>query len=412
MAHDTTLSPFAPAKHPEVPAIKGVRFAAVEAGIKYKGRTDLMLAVLEPGSVAGGVLTKSRTCSAAVNWCRDKLKSGQARAVVVNAGNANAFTGRKGDEAVQLTAEAAAKAVGCKTDEVYLASTGVIGEPMDAGAFAHRIQEMAGTASQTAWFDAASAIMTTDTFPKLATTSCKIGSETVTIGGFAKGSGMIAPDMATMLSFIFTDANITQPLLQELTFEIADKTFNCITVDSDTSTSDTVLVFATGKSGGAQISEKDSPEAMAFHDALQEVMLDLAQQVVKDGEGLTKFVTVNVTGAASDAAAKSIALAMGNSPLLKTAIAGEDANWGRVVMAVGKSGEEANRDRLKIQFGPHVLANEGQRAPDYSEDVAAAYMKNSEIEVSVDVGIGDGKATIWTCDLTHGYISINADYRS
>ncbi|MEM7747539.1 MAG: bifunctional glutamate N-acetyltransferase/amino-acid acetyltransferase ArgJ, partial [Pseudomonadota bacterium] len=382
------------------------------AGIKYKGRKDLMLAVLDEGTVAGGVLTKSRTCSAAVNWCRERLKSGQARAVVVNAGNANAFTGKKGDDAVRLTAEAAADAVGCKTDEVYLASTGVIGEPMDAGAFAHSIKEMAGTANEAAWFDAASAIMTTDTFPKLATTTCTIGDKTVTIGGFAKGSGMIAPDMATMLSFVFTDAKIAQPLLQELTFGIADKTFNCITVDSDTSTSDTVLVFATGGAGNAEIQDKNTTEAKAFYDALHEVMLDLAQQVVKDGEGLTKFVTINVTGAASDAAAKRIALAMGNSPLLKTAIAGEDANWGRVVMAVGKSGEEADRDRLKIQFGPHVLANEGERAPDYSEDVAAAYMKNAEIEVSVDVGIGNGKATIWTCDLTHGYISINADYRS
>ncbi|MEM6499329.1 MAG: bifunctional glutamate N-acetyltransferase/amino-acid acetyltransferase ArgJ [Pseudomonadota bacterium] len=412
MAHDTTLSPFAPATQPDIPAIKGVRFDAVEAGIKYRGRKDLMLAVLDAGTVAGGVLTKSRTCSAAVSWCRDRLQSGQARAVVVNAGNANAFTGKKGDEAVRLTAEAAAEAVGCQTDEVYLASTGVIGEPMDAGAFAHRIKEMAGSATETAWFDAASAIMTTDTFPKLATTTCTVGGKTVTIGGFAKGSGMIAPDMATMLSFVFTDAKIAQPLLQNLTFEIADKTFNCITVDSDTSTSDTVLVFATGGAGNSEIHDKNNSEAKAFHDALHSVMLDLAQQVVKDGEGLTKFVTINVTGAASDAAAKRIALAMGNSPLLKTAIAGEDANWGRVVMAVGKSGEEADRDRLKIQFGPHVLANEGERAADYSEDVAAAYMKNAEIEVTVDVGIGDGKATIWTCDLTHGYISINADYRS
>ncbi len=412
MAHDTTVSPFAPASQPDIPAIKGVRFDAVEAGIKYKGRKDLMLAILDEGTVAGGVLTKSRTCSAAVTWCRDRLQTGKARAVVVNAGNANAFTGKKGDDAVRLTAEAAAGAVGCKLEEVYLASTGVIGEPMDAGAFAHQIKQMAGTATETAWLDAASAIMTTDTFPKLATATCQIAGEEVTIGGFAKGSGMIAPDMATMLSFVFTDAKITQPLLQQLTSEIADKTFNCITVDSDTSTSDTVLVFATGGAQNAEIADKNSTDSKAFYEALHTVMLDLAQQVVKDGEGLTKFVTVNVTGAASDEAAKRIALAMGNSPLLKTAIAGEDANWGRVVMAVGKSGEEADRDRLKIQFGPHVLANEGERAPDYSEDVAAAYMKNAEIEVSVDVGIGNGKATIWTCDLTHGYISINADYRS
>ena len=412
MSSAIPVSPFAPATSPEMPVIAGVRFAAVEAGIKYRGRKDLMLAILEEGTVAAGVLTTSKTCSAPVLWCRERLKTGHARAVVVNAGNANAFTGRKGDEAVQLTAEAAAAAVGCKPEEVYLASTGVIGEPLDAAEFAHRLADMAGTASADSIHDAAAAIMTTDTFPKLSTTTVNIGGQDITIGGIVKGSGMIAPDMATMLSFIFTDAKIDQSVLQTMTSEIADKTFNCITVDSDTSTSDTVLVFATGKTPGSAISAIGSPEALAFKAALSSVMLDLAQLVVKDGEGISKFITINVTGAENDRAAHRIAMSLGNSPLLKTAIAGEDANWGRVVMAVGKAGEAADRDRLRIQFGPHVLANEGERAADYSEDTASAYMKNKEIEITVDVGIGNGSATIWTCDLTHGYISINADYRS
>lgn len=412
MSSAIPISPFAPATSPEMPVIAGVSFAAVEAGIKYRGRKDLMLAILDEGTVAAGVLTTSKTCSAPVLWCRERLKTGHARAVVVNAGNANAFTGRKGDEAVQLTADAAAAAVGCKPEEVYLASTGVIGEPLDATEFAHRLADMAGTASAGAIHDAAAAIMTTDTFPKLSTTTVNIGGQDITISGIVKGSGMIAPDMATMLSFIFTDAKIDQSVLQTITSEIADKTFNCITVDSDTSTSDTVLVFATGKTPGSAISDISSPEALAFRTALYSVMLDLAQQVVKDGEGISKFITINVTGAENDRAAHRIAMSLGNSPLLKTAIAGEDANWGRVVMAVGKAGEAADRDRLRIQFGPHVLANEGERAADYSEDTASAYMKNKEIEITVDVGIGNGSATIWTCDLTHGYISINADYRS
>ena len=412
MSHDTTISPFAPALPTDMPQLAGVRFAAVEAGIKYRGRKDLMLAILDEGSVAAGVLTKSKTCSAPVLWCQERLQTGNARAVVVNAGNANAFTGRRGQDAVVITADAAASAVGCKVEEVYLASTGVIGEPLDAGEFAHRLTELVENASADAWQDAAAAIMTTDTFPKLATTSVDIAGETITISGIVKGSGMIAPDMATMLSFIFTDASIEQPVLQTLTSEVADKTFNCITVDSDTSTSDTVLVFATGKTSGPTISNAGSTEAAAFKAALNTVMLELAQLVVRDGEGISKFITVNVTGAENDRAAHRIAMTMGNSPLLKTAIAGEDANWGRVVMAVGKAGEAADRDRLRIQFGPHLVANEGERAPDYSEDNASAYMRNNEIEITVDVGIGNGSATIWTCDLTHGYISINADYRS
>ncbi|MGI9426720.1 MAG: bifunctional glutamate N-acetyltransferase/amino-acid acetyltransferase ArgJ [Hyphomicrobiaceae bacterium] len=412
MAHDTTLSPFAPASLPTMPNITGVRFAAIEAGLKYKGRKDLMLAVLDDGTVAGGVLTTSKTCSAAVLWCRERLTRGSARALVVNAGNANAFTGKRGDEAVRMTAEAAANAVACGVEDVYLASTGVIGEPMDAGGFAHRITGMAEDAATDQWEDAARAIMTTDTFPKLSSTSVTIDGAPVTIAGFAKGSGMIAPDLATMLSFVFTDANIDQAVLQELTAAVAERTFNCTTVDGDTSTSDTVLVFATRQSSTPAITSTSSAAAAEFEKALEVVMLDLAQQVVKDGEGLTKFVTITVTGAENNAAAKRIALSMGNSPLLKTAIAGEDANWGRVVMAVGKAGEAADRDRLRIQFGPYELAREGERAPGYVEETVSAYMKNAEIEIAVDVGVGNGQATVWTCDLTHGYISINADYRS
>ena len=412
MSHDTSVSPFAPKSLPEMPEVKGVRFSAIEAGIKYNGRKDLMLAVFDAGSVAGGVLTKSKTCSAPVLWCREQLKHGRARALVVNAGNANAFTGQRGNEAATVTAAAAAAAVGCAEEDVYLASTGVIGEPLDAGSFAHLMQGMASEARSDSWHDAAAAIMTTDTFPKLATRSVEIAGQTVAVSGFVKGSGMIAPDMATMLGFVFTDANIEQGLLQAMASEISAKTFNCITVDGDTSTSDTVIVFATGAAGGKKIADPSSVEAGAFRAALHEVMHELALLVVKDGEGISKFVTINVTGAENDVAAHRIGMSLGNSPLVKTAIAGEDANWGRVVMAVGKAGEAADRDKIGIWFGPHLLAEAGLRAESYSEDVASAYMKNSEIEISVDVGVGTGKATVWTCDLTHGYISINADYRS
>ncbi len=412
MSHDTEISPFAPAVLPVMPAVGGVRLAAVEAGIKYKGRKDLMLAILDEGTVAGGVLTTSRTCSAPVLWCREQLKHGRARAVVVNAGNANAFTGRKGEDAVRITANAAAAAVGCDAADVYLASTGVIGEPLEADGFAHLLQDMAGAATTAAWHDAAAAIMTTDTFAKLATRTIEIDGRAISISGIVKGSGMIAPDMATMLGFVFTDAAVDQALLQQMTSQIADKTFNCITVDGDTSTSDTVLVFATGAGGGDKITSDKDAAGQAFRRALHEVMHDLAMLVVKDGEGISKFITINVSGGESDRSAHRIAMSMANSPLLKTAIAGEDANWGRIVMAVGKAGEPADRDKLQIRFGPHLLADKGLRSPDYSEDLSSAYMKNSQIEISVDVGVGHGRATVWTCDLTHGYISINADYRS
>ncbi|MBU2532715.1 MAG: bifunctional glutamate N-acetyltransferase/amino-acid acetyltransferase ArgJ, partial [Alphaproteobacteria bacterium] len=353
--------------------------------------------------------------SAPVLWCRRQLEHGIARAVVVNAGNANAFTGKAGADAVAMTADAAAAAVGCRPEEVFIASTGVIGEPMDASSFAGLLSELAPKVSATGWEDAARAIMTTDTYPKLAMTRVDIGGQPVHIAGFVKGSGMIAPDMATMLGFIFTDANIDRALLQQITHETADRTFNCITVDSDTSTSDTVLVFATGAIEGAarmQISDSDTPDAMAFAQGLHEVMLSLAHQVVRDGEGLSKFVEIQVNGAENDRAAHRIAMTMANSPILKAAIAGEDPNWGRVVMAVGKAGEAADRDKLQIRFGELLVAKNGLRAPDYREEQGAAYMKNAELRISVDVGIADGTATVWTCDLTHDYITINADYRS
>ncbi|MGI9521343.1 MAG: bifunctional glutamate N-acetyltransferase/amino-acid acetyltransferase ArgJ [Hyphomicrobiaceae bacterium] len=410
MVKEILCSPFAPATVPQMPVIGGVRFAAVEAGIKYQNRKDLLLAVVDEGTVVGGVLTKSKTRSAPVLWCLEQLAHGRARALVVNAGNANAFTGQRGDATVKLTAKSAAEAVGCPTEEVYLASTGVIGEPLEAADFAHRLSDMADNLSPHAWADAASSIMTTDTFPKMASTSIGQGKETIQIAGIAKGSGMIAPNMATMLSFIFTDAKISQSILQDLTARAASKTFNCITVDSDTSTSDTLLVFATGASAASVIASET--HISEFGAALHDVMQDLAFQVVRDGEGISKFITIRVTGAENNEAAHRIAMAMGNSPLLKTAIAGEDANWGRVVMAVGKAGEQADRDRLRIQFGPYLLANDGERVSDYREDLVSDYMKNDEIKIEVDVGIASGSATIWTCDLTHGYISINADYRS
>ena len=415
MGSTTKVSPFAPASLPEVPDIAGVRFATAEAGIRYKGRTDLLLAVLSPGTVAAGVTTQSKTCSAPVLWCREQLKHGRARALVVNSGNANAFTGQKGHDAVRITAEAAAKAVGCEPGEVYAASTGVIGEPMDATKFAHLLDGLAQSARPSGWHGAAKAIMTTDTFPKLAVRRVRLGSEEITLAGFCKGAGMIAPDMATMLCFMFTDASIAQPVLQRLVSSISDQTFNCITIDGDTSTSDTVLLFATGeaaKRGAPEIRDAADPALVPFAEALHSLMHELALNVAKDGEGLTKFVTVEVLGAETDIAARRIAFSIANSPIMKTAIAGEDPNWGRVVMSVGKSGEAADRDKLAIWFGPHLVAREGERAPDYSEQVVAKYMKNGELTIRVDVGIGSGKATVWTCDLTHDYVAINADYRS
>jgi glutamate N-acetyltransferase/amino-acid N-acetyltransferase len=415
MAKTAKTSPFAPASVRTMPAIEGVRFAVARAGIRYPNRDDLLLAALSEGTVAAGVTTRSKTCSAPVLWCREQLKHGCARGLVVNSGNANAFTGKKGHEAVRITVEAAARAIGSAPGEIYVASTGVIGEPMNAAKFAHLLEAMAKSAVADAWEPAARAIMTTDTYPKLALSEVELGGARAAIGGFCKGAGMIAPDMATMLCFIFTDAAIAQPLLQRVVAECADRTFNCITIDGDTSTSDTVLVFATGeaaKRGARPIEDLSDPMVVDFVKALHSVMHDLALAVVKDGEGLSKFVTVEVEGAEDDRAARRIALAIANSPILKTAIAGEDPNWGRVVMAVGKAGEEANRDKLAIWFGPHLVAREGERAPEYVENTVADYMKGREITLRVDVGVGSGAATVWTCDLTHDYVSINADYRS
>lgn len=415
MGKITAVSPFAPKSIPRLPPIEGVRFATAEAGIRYKGRTDLMVAVLDPGTAAAGVLTQSKTASAPVHWCRKSLKSGAARMLVVNSGNANAFTGKKGRDAVALTAKFAARAVPCLAADVYIASTGVIGEPLDAAKFSHLLEGLVASAEPDRFEAAARAIMTTDTYPKLVTRTTKIGGTDVTINGFCKGAGMIAPDMATMLCFLFTDAAIAAPALQSLLAEHTKTTFNCMTVDGDTSTSDTCLMFATAAAaarGQKPVTNAKSPALAAFSEALHGLMRDLAIMVAKDGEGLSKFVTFEVTGAKTWSAARTIALSCANSPILKTAIAGEDPNWGRVVMAVGKSGEAANRDRLAIWFGEHCVARDGERAAEYVEKSVAAYMKNREIVIRVDVGVGKAAAIVWTCDLTHDYVSINADYRS
>ena len=408
-------SPFAPKHLAVLPSVPGVRLAACEAGIRYAGRKDLMLALLDPGTCVAGVLTRSKTASAAVDWCRDKLKPGTARALVVNAGNANAFTGMAGQQAVEETARAAAQAAGCVPDEVMIASTGVIGEPLDPASFTGRLGELAEVASPDFWEDAARAIMTTDTFPKLASRRVKLGEEEVVLNGIAKGAGMVAPDMATMLAFLFTDAPIAAPLAQQLCESAVADTFNAITVDSDTSTSDTVLLFATGAArdrGVAELSDPADERIDQFASALEDLMRDLAHQIVKDGEGASKFISVTVEGAESREAARGIAFAIANSPLVKTAFAGEDPNWGRIVMAVGKSGEAANRDRLAIWFGDIQVARDGEADPAYREEQGAKYMKNRELAVRADVGVGDASATVWTCDLTSGYIAINADYRS
>jgi glutamate N-acetyltransferase/amino-acid N-acetyltransferase len=408
----TAVSPLAPKSTPALPPIAGVRLATAAAGIRYSGRTDVLLAVFEPGTSVAGVLTRSRCPSAPVEWCRERLAGGAIRALVVNSGNANAFTGENGRAATRLTAEIAAAAVGCSEAEVFLASTGVIGEPLDASRFSGVLERLAETATGDGWEPAARAIMTTDTFPKFATRSAAVGGKTVTINGIAKGSGMIAPDMATMLAFVATDAAIAPAALQALVARGADRSFNCVTVDGDTSTSDTLLAFATGAAGNAPVQDESDPEFSGFAAAFEDLLIELAQLVARDGEGARKFVTVEVEGAESDVSARKIALSIANSPLVKTAIAGEDANWGRVVMAVGKAGEPADRDRLSIRFGDVRVAHLGARDPAYDEAVASAYMKNEEILVAVDIGLGAGRARVWTCDLTEGYISINADYRS
>lgn len=412
------VSPLAPKTFRDLPPMAGVRLGSVAAGIKYQGRTDLLCAVFAPRTQAAGVFTTSKTRSAPVDWCRANLarsgeSQGSARLLIVNSGNANAFTGAEGLEAVRRTAEAGAAALGCDPAEVFISSTGVIGEPLPWGRITAKLDDAIEGASAGGWLAAARAIMTTDTFPKLATATAKIGEATVRINGIAKGSGMIAPDMATMLSYVVTDATLPHDVLQTLISEGAKSSFNAITVDSDTSTSDTLLLFATGKGAKHDAILKAGDKKLAdFRDKLNAVLLDLALQVVRDGEGASKQICVEVTGAESDAAARTVALAIGNSPLVKTAIAGEDANWGRIVMAVGKAGEAADRDRLAISFGPYRVAHQGKRDPGYNEARVSAYMKKDEIDIAVDLGLGKGRSKIWTCDLTDGYIRINGAYRS
>jgi glutamate N-acetyltransferase/amino-acid N-acetyltransferase len=414
MAKIDTISPLAPAGgFPDLPVIDGVKFATLAAGVKYAGRTDVMLAELCAGAVIAGTFTKSSTRSAAVLDCQRKLGSNSTggAAILVNSGNSNAFTGKNGMEAVEKIVGAVSASLGIDEDRVFTSSTGVIGEPLKWDRITTKIEDLKSGLGSDQISDAARAIMTTDTFAKGASSEILLDGETVKIAGIAKGSGMIAPDMATMLVYIFTDAKISQPLLQSFVSAATDTTFNCITVDSDTSTSDTLIAAATGRSSAAEI-RPDTTEATAFFAALRGVMLELSHLVVKDGEGATKFVEVQVTGAASDVDARKIAASIANSPLVKTAIAGEDPNWGRVVMAVGKSGATADRDLLSIWFGDVLVAENGWVSPNYSESAGAAYMKNEHVVMRVDLGIGTSNCTMWTCDLTHGYITINADYRS
>lgn len=415
MAKVSKPSPFAPLSPPILLPIEGVRFATAEAGIRYKGRTDLLFALLQEGTTVAGVLTQSKTASAPVLWCRKCLKNGKARALVVNSGNANAFTGSKGEATVKATVEAVVSSLDCHSKDVFIASTGVIGEPLDHAKFVHLFEGLTESAIPNKFEEAARAIMTTDTYPKLSTRKALIGSTEVTINGFCKGAGMIAPNMATMLCFIFTDAAISANVLQELLTKNTKRSFNSISIDGDTSTSDTCLLFATGAAiarGQKPIIKSKSKRLQNFNEALSDLMRDLAIQVVKDGEGLSKFVTFQVEGAESEDAARRIGLCCANSPILKSAIAGEDPNWGRVVMAIGKSGEAANRDRLSIWFGDSCVARNGERAEEYREEAVARYMKNSQLEIRIFVGVGKGSATVWSCDLTHDYISINSDYRS
>src|SRR5690349_707426 len=411
----SSVSPRAPKHVPEMPQVAGVRLAPGAAGIKYRDRTDVLLALFDKGTTVAGVLTRSKCPSAPVEWCRARLKAGKARALVVNSGNANAFTGKTGRAAAVFTANLAARAVGCKPGDVFLASTGVIGEPLKAEAFDGVMEGLVTGAEPGRWQDAARAIMTTDTFPKGATARARLGKSEVTICGIAKGAGMIAPDMATMLSFVFTDAPIAAPVLQALLARGVTDSFNAVTIDGDTSTSDTLLCFATGAAaahGAPRITRGSDPRLAAFRAALEGVLRDLAEQVARDGEGARKLVEVTVEGATSKSSARRIAMSIANSPLVKTAIAGEDANWGRVVMAVGKAGEPADRDRLSIWFNGIRVAHRGLRDPAYDEATVSAAMKKPVIALKVALGMGRGRDRVLTCDLTKEYVAINGDYRS
>ncbi len=415
MAASLPVSPLAPATFPDLPQVAGVEFATVAAGVRYTGRTDVMLARLVPGSTVAGVFTRSATRSAPVLDCEAKIAGGadgaEGAAILVNSGNSNAFTGAAGEGAVEAICSAVAKAAGVPASRVFTSSTGVIGERLPHERITAQITQLVSSLAPDGIKAAAAAIMTTDTFPKGAGAVIETEAGPIRIAGIAKGSGMIAPDMATMLVYIFTDAEVAQPILQQALSSLTDLTFNAITVDGDTSTSDSLLLAATGQADVA-VKELSDPVGRAFLDGLYALMLDLAKQVVRDGEGATKLLEVRVSGASSDADARKVAMSIANSPLVKTAIAGEDPNWGRVVMAVGKSGAHADRDSLSIRFGDILVAEHGWVAESYTEDAGAAYMKNAELVLDVDLGIAEGAFTAWTCDLTHGYISINADYRS
>ncbi len=407
---DLETSPLA-LPFPAMPPVAGVTLRVVRAGYKDWGRCDLTFAQLDEGTAVAGVFTKNVCCSSEVEIGRDAIKGGRARALIVNAGNSNAFTGYRGREAVEQIIGQVADHMGCAASEVFVSSTGVIGVPLPKDKAREGVAA-ALSAQPCGWEDAAAAIGTTDTFSKGAMAQAVVDGKTVTLCGIIKGSGMIAPDMATMLGYVFTDATVEPAFLQQCLSDANGKSFNCITVDSDTSTSDTVLAFATGKAGNTPLSNFDSAGANAFAAALEDVCRQLAHLVVRDGEGAQKFITVNVTGATSDESARRVGLAIANSPLVKTGIAGEDANWGRIVMAVGKAGEPADRDRLSIGFGGTWAARDGQPLPDYDETPVAEHLKGRNISIDVDLGLGDGRATVWTCDLTHGYIAINADYRT
>ena len=404
-------SGLAPSKFPDLPAIRGVRITTAASGMKYQGRDDMMVMLLDAQSHVAGVFTQSDTAAPAVGWSRDQCRNGAVRAIITNAGNANAFTGERGMDDVRTLCTAFADQLSVRPEDVLIASTGVIGEPLDCACLITQFDHLA-TAGDAGWAAAGAAILTTDTFAKGAAASCEIAGQSVQICGIAKGSGMIAPNMATMLGYVATDAAISAPALQALLAHATQRSFNAITVDSDTSTSDSVFLVATGAAGNLEISDPDDPALATFRDALDTVMQDLAKQIVRDGEGASKFITIDVTGAPNDASAHRIGMSIANSPLVKTAIAGEDANWGRVVMAVGKAGAQIDQSRLCIAIGGVTIARNGSRVDDYDEAPVATHMAGDTIDIAVQVGGGTGTARIWTCDLTHGYISINADYRS
>ena len=410
----TAISPLAPARFPDMPPVPGVRLAAAEARLRYQGRPDLLLASFAPGTTVAGSLTRSHTAAPPVHWCRKLLGEGDGagRALVVNAGNANAATGEQGHAAVRQTADAAAALVGCRLDEVYVSSTGVIGEQLPAEKLTAALPPLHARLADDAWPEAAAAIMTTDTFPKGASARAEIGGVPVVIAGIAKGSGMIAPNMGTMLAYVFTDANLPASVLGPLVRRGVNRSFNAITVDGDTSTNDTCLLFATGAARHRRIARAGDPRLQEFRAALEAVLTDLAQQIVRDGEGAQKLVSITVRGATSEAAARKLGLAIANSPLVKTAIAGEDPNWGRIVAVVGRAGVPFDQERLSIWLGAERAAKDGVADPAFDEPAAARHMQGQEVEIAVEIGAGPGTATVWTCDLTHGYIEINADYRS